>query len=206
MLAQNSWLKPQVHRQAVNRVEMLRVNGIDHHHVRMAALREAIRQFVIHFAMLKLRHERHHSRRRAPCPYPDKAIGFGDWKAREARHEGALRLAGNLDAAAFCIILPVMKQTANGVALDLAFGQMRAHVHTVSVERDSAPVRAAIDDHLAPQKVERPRPTARQLVGAHRPVPPFGDAFSVVEDSVFSQRSHGLSGASKSTADDAQAL
>ena len=177
-------------RQVVDAREVLLVDRVDQHHVRVAALAEPVGDQRLGFLAGELRHLGQRLRRRLAGPEPDHAVAFGDGKAAHA-HARARRAgkARDVAAAAVRFVAPAMEEAAQRVALDAALGQVRAHVRAVRVQRHDAAVDAAVDGEVAPQQPHGHHAAAPEVARSREPVPALHDRVRSVEDARLHHRS-----------------
>src|SRR5262245_18030043 len=173
--------------QAMHRVEMLRVDCVDHHHVRMTCLDEAFPQPVIAFLPRQFRRERYRLTRSRARPDPDQSVLLRDRPWTNSWNEISKGLTGYFHASAFRAVFPVVEEAAYAVSFNFSLGQMRPHMWTVCVERDHATIFASINYQLAAQKVERGGPAFPQLGRTQGPIPSLDYLFRAVEGLIVCQ-------------------
>src|SRR5262249_457663 len=160
-------------RQMMHEVEVLRVDCVDHHYVRMTCLDEAFSQPVITFLPRQFRRERYRLTWSRACPDPNQAVLLSDRPRANSWDEIRGGLPGYFRASAFRAVFPVVEEAAYAVALYFSLGQMRSHMWAVGVKRDHAAIFASINHQLAAKKVQRGGDAFFQLGRTHSPIPAF---------------------------------
>jgi hypothetical protein len=189
-------LHQQVHRQRVHRVEVLRVDGVDHHHAGVTVLHEGVAQRGVHLVVLQLGHVGQRLTRGGARPDPHQAVLLA---GRPGRHRRMHRLvaARDVHAAAGAVELPVVEEAAQAVAVDRALAEVRAHVRAVRVEAADLAVLAAEQHQLAARQAQGAHLAARQLGRAQGPVPALDQPIRAVEGLRVADSLHNAPGSSR---------